>query len=419
VDWAADSFHRRADDGLPDLFVEWDAAAPIDRVWSPALGTLSRPTRFVRTGMHDPAGELLALGPGISPGRRDAIVDQQVAPTIAAAAGVFLRDRDEDPAADLVPHGGRLGARLASSIARLERADDVRDRTARADRREQAALRRDLLELRRDLQGLLAAHHETRVTAEHAASAGRLAVDAAATSAWIASVDVPTTARISVIVPTHNRAALLPRAIASVVASSYPNWELIVVDDASTDSTSDALAPLTDPRIQVVMRNERGGECRTRNAGLDVATGDLVTFLDDDNTFAAEWLRSVAWLFHTRPEITCAYGIRVIEDAARHEGADSSLPMLQLNEWDREVLLERNLVDINVLAHRRGATRFDPELTIYGDWDYLLALTKDAPAVALPAFAASYFVSAPARSTDTMDDQKAAMYARVRDRWAR
>ena len=204
-----------------------------------------------------------------------------------------------------------------------------------------------------------------------------------------------------------------------MVASSYPNWELVVVDDASTDATAEVLAALTDPRIRVARNPVRSGECSARNVGLDVACGDVVAFLDDDNTFAPDWLRSVAWMFQSHPEVTCTYGIRVVEDALRHEGAGRSLPMLQLNDWDRDTLLERNLVDINVLAHRRDSIRFDPDLEIYGDWDYLLALTQHAPAVALPAFAVRYSMAAPMRMTDVMGDREAEMYRRVRRRWSR
>jgi glycosyltransferase involved in cell wall biosynthesis len=91
-------------------------------------------------------------------------------------------------------------------------------------------------------------------------------------------------AQVSVIVPTYNRADTIKRAIASVQAQTFQDWELIVVDDGSTDGTASVIAGL-DPRM-VVIRQENQGISGARNTGLARSTGRYIAFLDSDD----EWL---------------------------------------------------------------------------------------------------------------------------------
>lgn len=86
---------------------------------------------------------------------------------------------------------------------------------------------------------------------------------------------------VSVILPTHDRAALLADAIASVQSQTVTSWELIVVDDGSA---TPATVP-SDPRIHLVRLTEPGGPARARNAGVARATADAVAFLDDDDQY--------------------------------------------------------------------------------------------------------------------------------------
>lgn len=88
---------------------------------------------------------------------------------------------------------------------------------------------------------------------------------------------------ISVILPTRNRAGLLPRAIGSVLAQRFRDLELIVVDDASSDDTPALLAQLDDPRLRVLRRERNSGAAAARNAGLALARGRYVAFQDDDD----------------------------------------------------------------------------------------------------------------------------------------
>jgi glycosyltransferase involved in cell wall biosynthesis len=155
-----------------------------------------------------------------------------------------------------------------------------------------------------------------------------------------------------------------------------------------------------DARIVTTRLDTAGGASRARNRALGVARGDLVVYLDDDNRFDPDWLRAVAWAFTEHPDVNVAYGARIVDDVRRHHGLDAGgLPWMQLLAWDRDLCAEQNIVDQNVLVHRRGFAdaRFDERLTHYSDWDLVLQLTRHEDPLVLPAVAACFTTDAPSR----------------------
>ncbi len=104
---------------------------------------------------------------------------------------------------------------------------------------------------------------------------------------------------ITVIIPTYNRASMLKQAIESVRNQDYPNIEIIVVDDASTDDTADVVQSLGDQRIRY-FRHEKnsGGAATTRNTGLREAKGKYIAFLDTDDEFVSTRLARLHKLFN-------------------------------------------------------------------------------------------------------------------------
>src|SRR5689334_23253461 len=88
---------------------------------------------------------------------------------------------------------------------------------------------------------------------------------------------------VSVIVPTYNRAALLREAIASVLAQSFGDFELIIVDDGSTDKTSDVIEGFRDRRIRRLLMEHCANLSVIRNTGIRDASGEFTAFLDSDD----------------------------------------------------------------------------------------------------------------------------------------
>src|SRR5579863_5806919 len=96
------------------------------------------------------------------------------------------------------------------------------------------------------------------------------------------------TPEVSVIIPTYNRRAMVREAVSSVLAQRDANFELIVVDDGSSDGTSEMLADLKDVKVA---RTEHRGPAAARNRGVEVARAPLIAFLDSDDLWAPDKLR--------------------------------------------------------------------------------------------------------------------------------
>lgn len=178
---------------------------------------------------------------------------------------------------------------------------------------------------------------------------------------------------ISVVLPTRNRAALLPTAIESVRAQTYGRWELLVVDDGSTDGTQDTLAQFrTDPRIRV-LRTDATGVAAARNAAMAEARGAFFAYLDSDNAWRPDFLEISASYLLER-ELDLVYSALETDDGwrVRYVGA----------EYDYGALSRRNFIDINVVLHRRqlydARGGCDPSLRRMSDWDLVLRYAKEA-----------------------------------------
>jgi glycosyltransferase involved in cell wall biosynthesis len=94
----------------------------------------------------------------------------------------------------------------------------------------------------------------------------------------------------SIIIPSYNRGHILPQAITSVLNQTYSNWELIIVDDGSTDNTSIVMNDFIDARINYI-KKENGGVCSARNHGINFSSGEYVVFLDSDDFVSKDWLQ--------------------------------------------------------------------------------------------------------------------------------
>jgi hypothetical protein len=216
---------------------------------------------------------------------------------------------------------------------------------------------------------------------------------------WLQQAPVGSAMLITVVIPTHQRSALVKRAIASVLAQRHANFELIVIDDGCTDDTAQQLAAMTDPRIRVLHTTGIGASA-ARNLGMQAAAGEVIAHLDDDNLMDPGWLRAVAWGFERWPDTELLYGARIIEDGPAVNGVPSgAMPELAWQPFDRARLEFSNYIDMNVIAHRAGLpeARFDPMMTSAVEWDMVLRLTAKRAPLELPAIACLYSSYAPDR----------------------
>ena len=112
------------------------------------------------------------------------------------------------------------------------------------------------------------------------------------------------TPKVSVILPVHNRADVLPRAIHSVLDQELREFELIVVDDGSTDGSADATGSFGDERIKLIRLGRNRGGNVARNAGVRAASAPLIAFIDSDDRYLPNKLAWVAAEFDRRPSST-------------------------------------------------------------------------------------------------------------------
>src|SRR4030095_13628930 len=96
---------------------------------------------------------------------------------------------------------------------------------------------------------------------------------------------------VSVMMPVYNGERFIKQTIDSLLAQVYPDWELIIVNDGSTDRTSDIIGTYTDSRIKIVHQANRG-EASARNSALKIMQGEFLAFLDADDLYLPNHLES-------------------------------------------------------------------------------------------------------------------------------
>lgn len=185
--------------------------------------------------------------------------------------------------------------------------------------------------------------------------------------------------RISVVIPTYNRKRLLLRAVESVLAQTFPAYEIIVVDDGSTDATREALRPY-GKRIRYIYQ-EKSGVSAARNSGITTARGDWIALLDSDDLWHPQKLERQAAFHCMHPEyrwshtlerwIRDGYEVRQKVIHAKPTGAcfADNLPFCKIAP--STVMIEKRLFEVY------GA--FDPALPVCEDYDLWLRFLRHAP----------------------------------------
>lgn len=148
----------------------------------------------------------------------------------------------------------------------------------------------------------------------------------------------------SVVMPAYNAAASVARAIASVRAQSVTDWELIVIDDCSTDDTAavvtELLADVADDRVQLVRQPTNSGVAVARNVGVERARGQFVTFLDSDDEYLPAHLATLAAAFG--PEVDAVVGGR---EVVRPDGSATPAASRRIGTFTGEEAVRAAMLD--------------------------------------------------------------------------
>ena len=176
---------------------------------------------------------------------------------------------------------------------------------------------------------------------------------------------------VSIVLPTKDRRLLLLNAVESVVAQSYKNWELLVIDDGSTDGTADAVRALADPRIKL-LHSGAANVSITRNIGLSAATGQIVAYLDSDDVWLPDYLALMAAELERSKASTFYAALRV-------DGKDHSF--FRSRDFSYDDLTQENYISLITFAHLRtvhlSLGGFDENLRRMVDWELILRYTRN------------------------------------------
>jgi glycosyltransferase involved in cell wall biosynthesis len=186
---------------------------------------------------------------------------------------------------------------------------------------------------------------------------------------------VPT---VSVIIPTYNRAHLVGRAIKSVLSQTYQDFEVIVVDDGSSDNTEDVIKSIGDARLLYVRHEKNVGSNAARNTGIRLARGKYIAFQDSDDEWHRDKLQQEVPILENNLDVGVVYSgfWRIKGDDRIYFPFPSRRPR---NGHINESLLYGNFISTQVLMRAdvlRKTEGFDEKIPRLQDWELMLRLSK-------------------------------------------
>jgi GT2 family glycosyltransferase len=198
--------------------------------------------------------------------------------------------------------------------------------------------------------------------------------------------------RVSVIVPAYNGARTILETIRSVQAQTFRDFELIVVNDGSTDGTLEVLAGVADPRLHV-FSYENGGLATARNRGMARAAGELLAFVDADDCWTADKLEAQVSALDARPGAGAAYSwTRFVDENGRELRRQK--PVHFEGDVYRELLVQNFLCSgSNILVRREVVDRvggFDPGALQMEDWEFFVRAAGAFPFALVPRYQIIY-----------------------------
>jgi len=193
---------------------------------------------------------------------------------------------------------------------------------------------------------------------------------------------------VSVILPTRNRFKLLKKSLDSVLNQTYPNLEVIVIDDASEDKTRHYLKAMTDSRVKLIWCEIRQGPAIARNMGLRKAQGELIAFNDDDDLWLKDKLKiQVNALMRAGEKVGVVYG-RI---KRKRKGREEFIPDKKKRKKEGRItkaLLKENFIGLPAVLVKREFIKkagfFDERMPRNEDWEWFVRLSQVGHFLYLP-----------------------------------
>lgn len=222
---------------------------------------------------------------------------------------------------------------------------------------------------------------------------------------------------VSVVIPAHNAEAFLARTLDSVIAQRFSDFEVLIVDHASTDGTREvAMRYITrDPRLRLIaLDHDSGLPATSRNRGLEQALGEFVAFLDADDLWHPRKLEEQITALRTHPEAVLSFSLmRVFGRFGPATRAFGIWPLRSVASELRAALANgQNPIPCSSVVIRRGALQRlggfseDPELRAVEDYDLWLRATAIGELLLVPRVLVSYRYHATAVSRDARQEER-------------
>jgi len=199
---------------------------------------------------------------------------------------------------------------------------------------------------------------------------------------------------VSVIMPVYNRIGIVKHAIDSVLKQSYKNFELIIIDDGSNDGTVELIESISnkDNRIKLIKHEENKGVCKSRNDGLKIAKGEYIFYLDSDNTWKKEYLKTMVGAYLELPDAKALYSGQYIA-----KNYFSPIERVRYGSFNKSLLYNRNYIDLNCFTHKKEVYNeiggFRENLKRLNDYDYILKIVdNDFKIYSIPVILSNYYL---------------------------
>ena len=187
----------------------------------------------------------------------------------------------------------------------------------------------------------------------------------------------------SIILTTYNRSQFLPRAMGSVLAQTFTNFELIIIDDCSTDNTPQIVAEFTDNRITYIRQDHNQGISTARNTGIKHAKGEYLCFLDDDDEYLPAFLREIFYFLEKKQQPFIGF-IRVgIANVFTSNKLTNRKNTIKTKIWhlnqEKNLLFITKMDYVGLVYHRlcfKRAGLFNPEMSFAEDLDLVLRMLE-------------------------------------------
>lgn len=187
---------------------------------------------------------------------------------------------------------------------------------------------------------------------------------------------------VSIIIPTYNRADVITRSINSILEQTYQNFEVWVVDDASTDDTDDIVTQIEDSRVHYVKCEKRVGANGARNIGIQNSQGDYLAFQDSDDVWEKNKLAEQINFFREHEDIDvlfCRYSKQFI-NGMQEVIPDSRFSETDINRNIEDILAGGNVIGTPTMIARRKCFvlcgMFDENIPRFQDWELALRFVQ-------------------------------------------